>query len=134
MASQGLYCYLNVGVFQGKLADGRRHHAQAQRRRAGKAQNAAARPAHCIDARLDTFQPQEMALYGVEQFVRLGRGPKSTVQHVEQRDAAGRLNLTDEPADGWLRGMQHASSAGGCTGVPGRAEYTSEETTFELQS
>src|SRR3546814_8665739 len=85
MASQGLYVYLNVGVFQGKLADGRRHHAQAQRRRAGKAQNAAARPAHCIDARLDTFQPQEMALYGVEQFVRLGRGPKSTVQHVEQR-------------------------------------------------
>src|SRR3546814_18967927 len=101
MASQGLYVYLNVGVFQGKLADGRRHNAKDQRRRARKAQNAAARPAHCIDERLDTFQPQEMALYGVEQFVRLGRGPKTTVQQVEQREATGRLILLVEPNEGW---------------------------------
>ncbi|KAI1696218.1 hypothetical protein Ddc_20628 [Ditylenchus destructor] len=63
-----------------------------------------------------------MPLDGIEQVLRLARGPQPAALHIEQLQAAGLLRLRQQPADRRLRGAQHLRGAGRGAGQHYRVE------------
>ena len=59
------------------------------------------------DRLLDFLQTGKIALHGFEQLCRLRRRLQTPAAELEQLQLGGRLDLTEQPADRRLRGVQH---------------------------
>lgn len=122
LAANGLHVDVHVGIALREFLDRARQHAQAQRRRAGQPQHAAAAAAHGCHAVLDALQAHEVPLDGVEQVLGLACRTQAATLHVEQLQAAGLLRLRQQAADRRLGGAQHLRGTRGGAGQHYRVE------------
>src|SRR6516162_10482799 len=98
---------VNVGMALLKRRDDLRQYTDSERRRAGHAKQPGAGSMDQSDRLLDFLQTGKIALHGFEQLCRLRRRLQTPAAELEQLQLGGRLDLTEQPADRRLRGVQH---------------------------
>ena len=99
--------YIDAFVLTPELRDDPWQHAHAEDWRRPDAEEACSRSPDQRDHLLDFLDPEKVTLNSLVKLVGFRRGVQSSTTEFEQLKSGCRLNLTEEPADGRLRRVQH---------------------------
>src|ERR1700726_2300756 len=103
----GMKAYVHAFVLAAELRDNPRQHAHPEHRRCSDAENARSRSPDQRNRLLDLLDPEEMTLDSFVKPVGFRRRVQSSTAEFEQLESGCRLHLTEKPADGRLRRVQH---------------------------